>query len=290
MKLTAVLRLLAAAVLTTTAARAELLSYYVGLDDLPTIATGTYAGLPNPNFNHLTLLFAHHYPVGGIPNGPSSNHYHSKGTLIYTGPNLGASTAVIRSPSDYVPEGTIAPIKLSLGTGIYAGKLVSNPYTDPQDPSYAFSFLEIGSTQSLAGFGPTDGESYLFNSSGGRWDSAYPLAHLHFELISLSPGLNWGDASATDIGFNSLGNEMHITDPGPENNSFGATPVLWAEASATPGIYEAKFRVFDDSGAYGNSGEIRIRTEVVAVPEPTTAAALLGGMAVLVARRRRRAW
>jgi hypothetical protein len=36
--------------LATAAARAEILTYYIGIDDLPTIASGTYGGLDNPNF------------------------------------------------------------------------------------------------------------------------------------------------------------------------------------------------------------------------------------------------
>jgi hypothetical protein len=288
MKLTRFITTLLAAsatLLTAASSRGELLSYYIGIDNLPTIATGTYAGLPNPNFNHLTFLYAHTYPVGGVPTGHTSNHYHSKGTLIYTGPNLGANTEVIRSMSDFLPEGTRPPLALSLGTGIYSDKLITNPYTDPSDRNYGFSFLEVGSTQSLAGFEPNDGETFLFNSSSGRWNSAFTPAHLHLELVSLTPGLNWGDPSATNIGFNNPGDQIHLTDPGTENNFFRYTPVLWTDASAAPGVYEAKFKIFDEDGTFGDSGEIRYRVEVV--PEPSTALTLLGGVGMLLARRRR---
>ena len=152
---------------------------------------------------------------------------------------------------------------------------------------YHFSFLEIGSTQSLAGFAPGSGEAVLFGASSGRWDSAYEAAHLHIELISLTPGLNIGDAGALNIGLNAPGAELHLTDPGTENNSFGFTPVLWTDASAAPGIYEAKIRFFDEDGTYGDSGIVTLRTEVV--PEPSTAIALLGGIGMLLAQRRRRA-
>jgi hypothetical protein len=293
MKLTANIRPILAALvagattlLVPATSRAELLGYYIGIDDLPTIASGAYAGLPNPNLNHLTFLYAHTYPVGGVPTGHTSNHYHSKGTRIYTGPNLGAGTTVIRSLSDYVPEGALPPIKLSLGTGIYANKLITNPYTDPLDPVYKFSDLELGSTQSLAGFGPTDGETYLFNASSGRWNSPYLLAHLHVELISLTPGLNFGDATTLNL-LTNPGDELHLTDPGTENDSWGFTPVLWTDENAAPGIYEAKIRFFDEDGAYGSTGEIRLRTEVV--PEPSTALLLIGGLGMMGARRRRAA-
>jgi hypothetical protein len=140
-------------------------SYYVGIDDFPTLTSGTYAGQPNPNFNRLTFLWA------DFVEPTSSNHYHSKAIFTYTGP--AAAPTVINSPSNYVPEGANPPLKLSPGTGAYAGKLVSAPYTDPAAPSFHFSDLTLGSTRSLNGFGPTDGRTYMFNSSGGRWNSAF---------------------------------------------------------------------------------------------------------------------
>jgi hypothetical protein len=154
-------------------------------------------------FNHLTFLFAH-----PSPDTPASNHYHSKAIVTYTGPNLGASTAVIRSTSNFVPEGTTPPIKLSAGTGIFAGKLVSNPYTNPADPTYESSFLTIGDTQRLVDAQPENysvgppasGEYVMHNSSAGRWNSNPRAAHLHAEIISLTPGLNIGNASTLSLG------------------------------------------------------------------------------------------
>jgi hypothetical protein len=253
--------------------------YFVGVDDLPTIASGTYSGLDNPNFNHLTFLWGHPNEVT-----PSSSHYHSKGIFIYTGPNLGTGTAIISSPSDYVPEGTLEPLKLSLGTGIYAGKLISNPYANPSNPAYAFSNLTIGSTQSLADAEEGSPDLFLFNSSSGRWNSAFEDADLHFELVSLTPGLHLGGLAALDIGLNIPGDDYHL-GTAEENNDFSFTPVLWTDADAAPGIYEAAFKLVDESGSFGDSGVVRIRTEVV--PEPSTVVALIGGIGMLVARRRR---
>lgn len=267
--------LAAAALLSATTARA-LEHYYLGIDDLPTIASGIYAGLPNPNFNRLTFLYAPTYE-----GAPETWHYHSKGIYRYTGPNLGAGTATTFTVSDYVPEGIAPPIKLQIGTGIYAGALVTEPYTDVSLITSFSSDLTIASTQSLDGFGPTDGETYLFNSSVGRWNSPFDDADVHFELISLTPGLNVGDATNLNIMTNP-GDDWHVGD-GSTNFSF--TPILWTADNAAPGIYEAKFKLVDESGAYGSSGEFRIRTEVV--PEPSTAATLLGGVALLLARRRR---
>jgi hypothetical protein len=260
--------------------QAEFLSYYIGIDDLPTIASGTSAGLANPNYNHLTFLYAHTYPET-----PASNHYHAKSIFTYTGPNLGTDTAVTNSASNFVPEGTAPPIQLTLGTsGIYAGKLLSNPYTDTAAPEYHFSFLEMGATDTLSGFAAGTGEDILFNSSAGRYNSSINLAHLHVEIVDLTPGLNVGSASMLNIG--GVGSEIHLSDPG-EAGGFSFTPVLWTNPDAAPGVYTASFRFFDEDGTFGDSGVVQIRTTVV--PEPVTALTLGAGMATLGLLRRRRA-
>jgi len=267
----------AGVMVSTPSAKAELLSYYVGVDNLQTLASGTYVGLPNPNYNHLTFLLAHTYTIA-----PASNHYHSKGIRVYTGANQGASTAVTRSSSDYVPEGTLLPIKLSAGSGLYSGKLVSAAYTDPSDPVYESSHLTLGNTQSLDGFAAGSPEQYLFNSSSGRWNAAFDAADIHWELVSLTPGLNVGDATSLNIVSNP-GDDIHL---GEGDEFFQFTPVLWTEANAPLGIYEATFRLVDASGAFGSSGDIRIRTEVV--PEPASLLLLLlGGFSVVHGRRSR---
>src|SRR5687768_6377960 len=83
------------------------LSYFIGIDGLPTISGGTYDGLPNPNYQRLTFLWGH-----PSEEAPASSHYHSKGIYRYIGPNLGAATAATFTISDYVPEGTLPPLRL----------------------------------------------------------------------------------------------------------------------------------------------------------------------------------
>lgn len=258
-------------------ARADFASYYIGSDSLATIASGTYAGLPNPNFGRLTFLYAHTYP-----DSPASNHYHSKGTFRYTGPNLGAETAIELNPSNYLPEGAIAPLTLTPGSGLYGGKLVSAPYSDPSDPGYAFSFLEIRDTSQLAGFAPGSPENILFTSSSNRWSGALTGAHIHLELVSLTPGLNVGGLSALNIGLNAPGDDAHLEDVG----AIAFTPVFWTEADAAPGTYVAQFKLVDEDGLFGDSGTFEYRFTAVPEPGVVTLLALGGLFAVVFARRR----
>lgn len=267
---------LTAAALFTSNADAAIGSYYVGTDDLPTFTSGVYTGLTNPNFNRLTLLYAHPDEVT-----PSSSHYHSKGIYRYTGtPPSHTETFTV---SDYVPEGALPPIQLSIGTGTYANKLLTNPYTNPLDPVYHFSFLEIGATNALDGFAPSTVENFLFNSSAGRWNTLLDGgADIHIALISLTPGLNIGDEDNLDIGMNSPGDDHHLGG----GNFTPFNPVLWTNDDAAPGIYEAKFKLTDESATYGDSGEFRVRVEVV--PEPSSSLLALAGASAMLIRRRNR--
>ncbi|TVR46549.1 MAG: PEP-CTERM sorting domain-containing protein [Puniceicoccaceae bacterium] len=255
----------------------QMASYYIGVDGLETIAAGAYAGLPNPNFGRLTFLYAHTYA-----DNPANNHYHSKGRFAFTGPNLGAQTEVEVAASNFLPEGNRPPLLLSPGTGIYAGKLASNPYTDPADTNYSFSFLEIRDTGTLAGAAGESPESILFNSSGGRWTGSLADADVHLELVFLSPGLNIGSNLGINAGLKVPGDDLHLGD------NFHFTPVFWTEADAPAGTYIAQFKLVDESGLWMDSGEFEFRFEVI--PEPSTVALLLGGLVLgltLVLRRSR---
>jgi hypothetical protein len=254
----------------------DLPSYIVGVDSLPTIASGTFAGLANPNYNRLTFLFAHTYPVT-----PASNHYHSKGVYRYDPASTAGSPVVQVNPSNYVPEGTNPPITLSLGTGDYAGKLVSTPL-DSSSASYAFSFMTIADVDSLRGFGSGSPEDILLNSSSGRWSASIAGADVHLELVFLSAGLNVGVGSNLNA-LDAPGDEFHLGD------SFGFTPTFWTQLNAAPGTYVAQFKLIDESGTFGDSGTFEYRFEVAAIPEPSSAAALAGfailGLALTHRRR-----
>lgn len=253
----------------------DIASYIVGVDSRTTIPSGTYAGLNNPNHNRLTLLFAHTYV-----DTPASNHYHSKGVYVYTGPNLGASTATTVSSSNFLPEGTLPPLTLTLASGgFYDGKLVSAPIADPLDQNYAFSFLTLEDVDKLRGFGPTDPETILLDSSSGRWNGSLAGADVHLELVFRTPGLNIGVGALTNA-FVNPGDDWHLED------SFSFTPTFWTEANVDIGTYIAQFKLVDENAVFGDSGTFEFRFQVI--PEPSAAAALAGFTALgLVATRRR---
>ncbi len=254
-------------------AEAAFVSYYVGVDTLPTLASGAYSGLSNPNFNRLTFLYAHPNEVT-----PSSSHYHSKGIQIYTGPNLGEGlTATTTSANNFLPEGSNPPIPLMFASGgIYDGKLASQSIA-----GNPFSFLTIEDTGKLAGFGAGTPEHFMFNSSSGRWNGILAGADVHLELVNLSAGLNIGgfyEGGEFLNLFAAPGDDLHLED------SFSFTPTFWTDADAAPGDYTAQFKLTDESDTFGESGTFEFRFTVV--PEPSSA--LLGAVGALALLRRRR--
>ncbi len=94
----------------------SLATYYIGFDQSTAPRNGTdgnpYAN--NPNFNRLTMLYAHSY-IGNTYPTKIINHYHPLGGYRYTGP----STAPVTTFSNArTPEGTNPPLTLQLGGGV----------------------------------------------------------------------------------------------------------------------------------------------------------------------------
>ena len=259
--------LLAVSLAFTVISQGAFVSYYVGIDSLVNVASGTYAGLPNLNNGKLTFLYAHPSAT------PATNHYHSKGLMRYTGLNLGAATATEASPHNHLPEGT-RRLQLTIASsgGIYDGKRVVAP-----DAADSFSLLTIEDTGKLSGFAAGTSEAFMFNSSGGRWNGALTGADVHLELVSLTSGLNVGDSSTLNL-FSVPGDDLHLED------SFSFTPVFWTDASAAPGDYTAVFKLTDESNTFGDSGNFEFRMTVI--PEPSSA--LLGAFGALALLRRKR--
>jgi hypothetical protein len=169
-------------------------------------------------------------------------------------------------------------LTLFAGSGLYAGTLASAVYPDPADTNFPFSQLTLGQTGSLASFASGTGEAFLFNASSGRWTGSLNGGDIHLELVSLTPGLNVGSANSLNI-MSVPGDDFHLGD------DFEFTPTFWTAENATPGVYEAAFKLTDEAGLFGESGAFRYRVEVV--PEPGTIALLVGaGVMFLVFRRR----
>jgi hypothetical protein len=238
--------------------------YYIGLDGLQVLTSGTYAGLENPNYNRLTFLFAHR------EEDPTRNHFHGIGSYSYLGsvasPSINYTNANNRIPETYTG---IPPLKLLPGTGIYAGRLIS------YDTHEEYSNLNIQSITSLAGALEAD-DQYLFNSSRGRWQSSLAGATIGLQLLEISSGLNIANEAGDNI-LSSIG-DIYTLGGGDD---FSFTPTFWTQKTATPGTYSATFKLVDLSDNYLESGTFSFDFRVEKVPEPSTTIAL--GFAGLLA-------
>ena len=266
------LLLLASSLLAFTAAsHAALVSQYVGLDTLSTLATGTYAGLPNPNQGRLTFLFAHPSDTT-----PSTNHYHPIGTYRYSGPaatpiveNFGTNYQIPETYTGQPPQ----PLTMTSG-GLFNGRLTLqyNPANEYSDPVF-------NATRMLQSFPVGTPEAFMYNSSGGRYNGDLTNAITALQLISLSPGLHVGKATQLDIVQNPY--DTHLLGFG---NSINFEPIFWTAAAAPEGIYSARFRLVDLTNTAQPSGEFVFNLAVV--PEPGSATLALLSVGLLLRRRR----
>lgn len=185
-------------------AHAALYTYYVGTDNLAVFPTGTFAGQANPNYQRLTFFWGHNITP------PSSNHYHRFGAYALTGSAASPSTIFTNAR---IPEGNNPALPLQTGTGVFAGKMVSLPI---DSPGYGeLSKLTIAPVGDLATYNANgianEPEDYLFKSSGGRYASSIAGSDPHFQLVSLTPGLNVGDSMGNPL-FVNPGDEHHLGD------------------------------------------------------------------------------
>lgn len=258
--------------------------YYIGRDQRTVIPSGIYAGLPNPNLGRITFLYAHTYP-----DIPANNHYHSKSTYTYVGPNLGAGTAVqpfngnsAGVPGNFLPEGPFGNsprLQLLPGSGVFAGKWISG--LDPDENFGRLTFRSVDSLVAAASI-PGSPADILFNSSQGRWNGLIGGSNLTLHLVDISPGLTIADLSGQTL-MTAPGDSVLL---GNADANFSFTPVFVTPSGAQANHF-AVFRITDSGtansgGPYGDSGHFQFN---LVVPEPA-AAGLLAPLGVLLTRRR----
>jgi hypothetical protein len=253
--------------------------YYIGVDGFPTLTSGAYAGLANPNQGRLTFL---HFNPTEVE-ASSSSHYHAIGAYSYAGP-AGSPTIQSTNSNNRIPETFSGqpPLPLLPGTGIHEGRLISHAID-----GLTYSNLKIQSTQALNGFPAGSIEHHLFNSSNGRWNGSLAGAQVGLQLVSLSEGLHIANETGMPV-LESAG-DVHLLGPG---NGLSFTPTFWTDNTAADGTYAAQFRLLDLGSATGRSpfaqsGTFNIDFQVVPEPSTVTLLALGAGVLVVVSMRRR---
>jgi hypothetical protein len=164
-------------------------------------------------------------------------------------------------------------VRLLPGSGDFAGTFRSGlPSSLAQNLEYGD--YEFRSVHSLAGEDDT-----TYNSSGGRWNTPFDSADIYLELISATPGLNisFGGMPTVDL---TPGNRFHL---GAGDELFSVTPTFWVSGLAPYGTYSAEFRLVDESNTFGDSGRFFI--DVATIPEPSTFALTVVGLAALARSR-----
>ena len=208
---------------------AEPADYFVAVDGLETLTSGTFAGLPNPNFGRLTLLVAHRFPED-----PTRNHFHSIGAYTYASLEGGPPFVISTSTNNRIPELSTGflPLPLYPGARLHRHHLVTMP------TELEYSDLRLESIQSLAGLPADSPDGILFRSSDGRWTSPLDGAQVALQRVSLTPGLHVSDEQGHLI----LRTRLHELGDG---NTLALFPTYFTLRRAGVGTYSATLKLVD---------------------------------------------
>lgn len=235
----------------------------LGIDGRSEISSGTYAGLANPNYNRLTLLFPH------LESNIADNHFHAIGAYSYTG-DVSNPTVISTNTNNQIPEywTNLPPISLIPGTGIFEGKLVNEIVEGNTETNY--TNLKIALVRDLVDELNDPAIEALFNSSNGAWPSSIGDATIALELVDITQGFSVATADGQDM-FTGVGDLFTIGS----GDDFRFTPTFYA---TTGGKHSATFRLVDvnSSSSYtplSSSGTFRINFQ--STSEPSTYLSLL---------------
>jgi len=232
-------------------AQAVELHYFVAVDGMETLTSGTYVGLPNPNHGRLTFLFAH-----TDADNPSSNHFHAIGAYSYMG-LVESPTVITTNTNNRIPELSTGdlPLRLLPVTGVFEDRLASRPTGEE------YSDLRLASVQVLSGFPSNSPEGILFRSSEGRWTAPLTDAVVALQRVSVTPGFHVADEAAQET----LLQRLH---PLGEGDTLHYAPVYWTESTAPVGTYSATFTLVDAGTGDNRVGESGRFTFDFRVPAP----------------------
>jgi hypothetical protein len=237
----------------------------IGRDNLQTLTSGNYAGLANPNYNRLSLLFPHlHDPV-------STSGLHAIGIYSYTGSTTNA-TIIPTSTNNQLPEIGKAPaLPLARGTGVFGNKMISGVTEDNM-----YSDLKMKPLAHLTDDLADPFVQAIYNAGNGRWNQLLgDDASISIQLVEVSPGLGIANEQGQDL-FNAVGDTYFIG----QGDHFSFTPIFYASPSTITHSYSASFRLLDTNTSNNrtpwlSSGTFSINVQATAVPEASNFVASL---------------
>ncbi len=225
--------------------------FHVGVDKAENVGFGTYTGLPNPNFDRLTLMLSHTFT-----DNPTRNHFHRIGSFSYSGDAADPQPGF--SGNNRIPEPYQGDDGLSLlpGAGAFDGLLVSGlgPAAFPGDEvEQEYGDVSIRPMDNLLSFdgrladaGDARGQDfhpghYLVNASGGAYKNPIDGTTVGLRLIDIDAGLTVHDRSGVQI-FNSLGDVFEMGT----SASWVFDPVFAVDGAAAAGsTFSATFELTD---------------------------------------------